>query len=118
MPIYYALVAKNNKVILADYTSYEGNFQKYANQVMERMQPNTKKTFELDEYFFHYVNEDGVSALCMTDKKMNRKLCFAFLQDVKKKLAEDYSSRDLEFAKTNQLSQFQNVIKDKIVSGF
>ena len=31
MPIYYALVAKRNGVILADYTSYSGNFQQYAN---------------------------------------------------------------------------------------
>lgn len=74
---------------------------------MERIQDNTKKTFELDEYFFHYINEDGISALCMSDKKMNRKHCFAFLQEIKKKLVEDYSQRDLERASTNQqLSAF------------
>jgi len=48
-------------------------------QLMERIQENTKKTFELDDYYFHYVNDEGLSVLCMSDKKMNRKHCFAFL---------------------------------------
>ena len=53
----------------------------------------------------------------MADKKMNRKHCFAFLQEIKKKLVEDYSQRDLERAVSNhQLSAFQQTIRDKIVS--
>ena len=72
MPIYYALVAKEN-TIHAEYTSYGGNFKKYALELMNRIQPNTMKTFELDEFFFHYVNEFNISVLCMTDKKYERK---------------------------------------------
>jgi len=41
------------------------------------------KTFELEEFFFHYINENGLSAMCMTDKTFERKLTFAFLQDLK-----------------------------------
>ena len=53
----------------------------------------------------------------MADKKMNPKHCFAFLQEIKKKLVEDYSQRDLERANTNhQLIAFTTVIRDKIVS--
>ena len=73
---------------------------------MDRITENTRKTFELDEYFFHYINEDGISVLCMADKKMNRKQCFAFLQDVKKKLLEDYTQRDLERAQAHMLPVF------------
>ena len=73
---------------------------------MDRITENTRKTFELDEYFFHYINEDGISVLCMADKKMNRKHCFAFLQDVKKKLLEDYTQRDLERAQAHMLPVF------------
>ena len=46
------------------------------------------KTFELEEFFFHYVNEFGISVMCMTDKKFERKMSFAFLQDIKKSLLE------------------------------
>ena len=79
MPIYYALVAKYQNVVLAEYTSYQGNFQKIALELMGRIQENTMKTFELDEFLFHYNNENGITALCMTDKAFERKLSFAFL---------------------------------------
>jgi hypothetical protein len=35
---------------------------------MQRIEPDTKKTFELEEFLFHYINEDGLTVLCMTDK--------------------------------------------------
>jgi hypothetical protein len=46
---------------------------------MERIQENAMKTFELEEFYFHYINEFGISVLCMTDKKFEKKLAFAFL---------------------------------------
>ena len=73
MSIYYGLVGKPVDTILCDYTSYSGNFQQYALSLMSRIEADTKKTFELDDYFFHYINEDGITFLCMTDKKYNRK---------------------------------------------
>lgn len=73
---------------------------------MGRIQENTMKTFELTEYFFHYINEFGISVLCMTDKKFERKVSFAFLNDVKKTLLEDYTQRDLELARENSLNTF------------
>ena len=114
--IYYAIVAKGKDTILTEYTSYKGNFKQYATQLMERIQENTMKTFELEEYFFHYINEFGISVLCMTDKKFERKLAFAFLQDVKKSLLEHYTSRDLQNASEGQLSTFSQTISEKIVS--
>jgi hypothetical protein len=46
---------------------------------MPRIENNTMKTFELDEFFFHYANGDGITYLCMTDKQYKRKQAFAFL---------------------------------------
>lgn len=68
MSIYYALIAKKLNIILCDYTSYSGNFQQYTMQLINRIEPDQKKTFELEEYFFHYINADGLTVLCMTDK--------------------------------------------------
>ena len=44
------------------------------------------KTWELDEFFFHFINDDGITLLCMTDKEYKRKQAFAFLQDLRKAL--------------------------------
>ena len=99
MPIYYALAAKDqNNIILADYTQYSGNFQRVVSDLMTKITANSMKTFETEEYSFHYVNEEGISVLCMTDQKYNRKQAFSFLQDLKKALVSHYTPRDLERA--------------------
>lgn len=56
------------------------------------------KTWELDEFFFHFINDEGITFLCMTDKEYKRKQAFAFLQDLRKALKKRYSDRDLERA--------------------
>ena len=70
MPIYYGLVAKRTNIILAEFTEYNGNFQQITMQLMQRIEPDTKKTFELEEFLFHYINEEGLTLLCMTDKAL------------------------------------------------
>ena len=74
------------------------------------------KTFELEEFFFHYINENGLSAMCMTDKTFERKLTFAFLQDLKQSLLKIYTLRDLQNAGPNSMSTFVTTIQEKIVS--
>lgn len=116
MTIFYALIAKKRNIILADYTEYSGNFQQYTMQLMNRIEEETKKSFELEEYMFHYINEDGLTVLCMTDKQLNKKIAFAFLQDLRKTLVATYSGRELENAKAFSLSTFTEKIREKIVS--
>lgn len=70
MPIYYCLIAKRNNIILAEYTEYSGNFQQYTMQLMNRIEFDTKKTFELEDFLFHYINEEGITVMCMSDKAM------------------------------------------------
>ena len=120
MPIYYALLAKHTDtaIVLAEYTPYQGNFQKIAREIMGRIQDNTMKTFELEDFFFHYINENGLSAMCMTDKTFERKLTFAFLQDLKQSLLNVYTPRDLQNAGQNSLQTFNTTIQEKIVSVF
>ena len=115
MTIFYALLAKKKNIVLAEYTEYSGNFQQYTMQLMSRIENDTKKTFELEEFFFHYINEDGLTVLCMSDKKANKKVPFAFMQDLRNTLLNTYSAREIENAKAYQLSTFTEKIREKIV---
>lgn len=74
------------------------------------------KTFELEEYMFHYINDMGVSVLCMTDKRFDRKRAFAFLQDTKKSLLEYYKASDITGAVEFGLRAYSETLHDKIVS--
>lgn len=116
MPIYYALVAKRSNIILTEYSEYTGNFQQYTMQLMNRVEPETKKTFELEEFFFHYINEEGITVMCMSDKAMQKQFVFAFMHDVKKTLCSTYTVRELENAKAFSLATFTEKLREKMVS--
>lgn len=116
MSIYYVLVAKKTDTILVDYTEYSGNFQQITIDLMKRIEPETKKTFELADYLFHYINEDSLTILCMTSKEIQKKLAFAFLADVRKRLHDTYQPHELIAAKAFGLKTFQTDLKEKLVS--
>ena len=115
MSIFYVLVAKRNDMILVDFTEYSGNFQQITIDIMKRIEPETKKTFELSDYLFHYINEDQLTVMCMTSKQTQSRLAFTFLADVRKKLYEDYNSYELENAKAFGLKTFSPQLKEKMV---
>ena len=49
MPIYYAVIVKKRDVVLCEYTDYSGNFQQLTRQLFSKIEPDSKKTFELEE---------------------------------------------------------------------
>lgn len=51
MSIQYALIAKNRDTILAEYTEFSGNFQQLVRQLMAKLKPGAKQTFEAGKYF-------------------------------------------------------------------
>lgn len=116
MSIYYVLVAKRNDMILVDYTEYSGNFQQITIDLMKQIQPESNKTYELADYLFHYINEDSLTVLCMTSKDINRKLAFAFLVDVRKRLFDFYAPHELQNARAFGLKTFSSELKEKMVS--
>lgn len=116
MSIFYVLIAKGNDMILVDYSEYSGNFFQVTIDVMKRIESDSRKTFELSEYLFHYVNEDGLTVLCMTNKQFQKKNAFAFLADVRKRLYDSYSPHELQNAKAYGLKTFTSSLKEKVVS--
>ena len=116
MSIYYVLIAKQKDIILANYTDYTGNFEQITIDVLKKIEPDTKKTFELADYMFHYINEDQLTVICMTSKDMQKKLAFAFLADVRKRLFDFYSTHELQNAKAFGLKTFSSELKEKVVS--
>ena len=61
MPLIYAFVSRGTTV-LADYTSYTGNFSTVAIQCLEKCPPdNSKFTFTCDRHTFNYLVDGGFS---------------------------------------------------------
>lgn len=49
MSIIYALVAKNQDVVLCEHTEYAGNFQQVSRVLMRKIQKNKKCMIEYDK---------------------------------------------------------------------
>ena len=50
MSIQYALVAKDRETVLAEHTEFSGNFQQLVRQLMLKLKPGAKQTFEAGGY--------------------------------------------------------------------
>lgn len=62
MPLIYAFVARGTTV-LADFTSFTGNFATVAIQCLEKCPANNSKfTYTCDRHTFNYVVDGGFSA--------------------------------------------------------
>ena len=44
--IVYGLVARDRNVILAEYTDFSGNFQQLVRQLLPKLQPDSKQSYE------------------------------------------------------------------------
>ncbi|KAF9963273.1 Vesicle-associated membrane protein [Mortierella alpina] len=111
MSIIYALVARGS-LILAEYTNSSGNFTTVTEAILEKIPPNNSKmTYVYDRYLFHYICEDGLTYMCMADDSFDRRIPFAFLQDIKHKFLEQYGrERALESLLPYSMNEFSKTL--------
>lgn len=93
MPILFAVVARGGTV-LAKYASCAGNFTEVTEQILAKIPAdNSKLTYSHGSYLFHYVCDDRIIFLCITDDDFERSKAFLFLTEVKKKFQMQYGVR-------------------------
>lgn len=93
MPILYSVVARGTTV-LAKFASCAGNFAEITEQILRRIPPeNSKLTYTQGNYLFHYISEDRVIYLCITDDDFERSKAFIYLTEIKKRFQSAYQGR-------------------------
>lgn len=93
MPLIYAFVARGTTV-LADYTSFTGNFSTVAIQCLEKCPANNSKfTYTCDKHTFNYVVDGGFTFLVVADEQYGRQIPYAFLERVRQEFQEKYADR-------------------------
>ncbi|CAM6035315.1 unnamed protein product [Sphagnum compactum] len=79
----YSFVAKGT-IVLAEYTTYSGNFSTIAIQCLHKLPTNNNKfTYSCDHHTFNYLVEDGITYLVVADDEFGRQIPFAFLERIK-----------------------------------
>ena len=67
MPILYTVIARGS-MILTKYAACVGNFSEVTEQILNKIpSENSKLTYSHSNYLFHYIKEDGIVYLCITD---------------------------------------------------
>jgi vesicle-associated membrane protein 7 len=67
MPLLYTVIARGSTV-LVKHASCVGNFSEVTEQILNKISnENSKLTYSHGSYLFHYIKEDGIVYLCITD---------------------------------------------------
>lgn len=116
MTIFYALVSRK-KTVLAEYTSSTGNFTTVTRVLLAKIDSDhdTKMSYVYDKHVFHYIIDQGITFLCMSDESMKRRVVFSFLQDIIATWRSTYTAAVEQSALAFTLNQaFGPVLQKKI----
>lgn len=108
MPILYSVIARG-VTVLTKYASCAGNFSEVTEQIMAKIAPeNAKLTYSHGSYLFHYICENRIIYMCITDDEFERSRAFLFLNEIKRRFQTAYGSRAetaLAYAMNTEFSQ-------------
>ncbi|XP_020260362.1 vesicle-associated membrane protein 727-like [Asparagus officinalis] len=91
-PLIYSFVAKGT-VVLAEHTSFSGNFSTIAVQCLQRLPPNSNKyTYSCDGHTFNFLLDRGFVFLVVADEAVGRSVPFVFLERVRDDFMKRYGS--------------------------
>lgn len=91
-PLIYSFVAKGT-VVLAEHTSFSGNFSTIAIQCLQKLPPNNNKfTYSCDGHTFNFLVDKGFVFLVVADESIGRSVPFVFLEQVKDDFMQRYGS--------------------------
>lgn len=118
MTIIYALISRQ-QTVLAENTSTTatgGNFATVTRVLLEKIpQQDEKMTLVHDDYVFHYVVENGICYMCMSDEKNKHRIPFAFLEDVKGRFLAQFGSESAQQAIAFAMNEdFKGIIADRM----
>ncbi|KAJ6819535.1 vesicle-associated membrane protein 727-like [Iris pallida] len=91
-PLIYSFVAKGT-VVLAEHTSFSGNFSTIAVQCLQKLPPSSSKfTYSCDGHTFNYLVDRGFVFLVVADELVGRSVPFVFLERVRDDFMKRYGS--------------------------
>lgn len=93
MSILYSTIVYKETKILTDCTEYYGNIQQTAKQLIKAVKKkNFKGTICFDtKYAFHYLDENSITYLCLSDKSYPIDVAHYFLSQLKELLFNNFS---------------------------
>ncbi|KAL6591057.1 hypothetical protein ACP70R_033592 [Stipagrostis hirtigluma subsp. patula] len=101
----YAMVARGT-VVVAEHTSYTGNFRDIAAQCLHRLPAgNNRFTYTCDGHTFNFLVHDGYAYCVVATESAGRQIPLAFLEMIKEDFNKRYAGGKAATATANSLSR-------------
>ncbi|KAL6536204.1 hypothetical protein OROGR_012776 [Orobanche gracilis] len=118
MAILYALVARGS-VVLTEFstTSTTTTANSIARQILEKLSSanhNTNVSYSQDRYIFHVKRSDGLTVLCMAEDTAQRRIPFAFLEDIHQRFVQRYGRAVLSAQAYEMNDEFSRVLSQQM----
>lgn len=117
MTIVYGLVSRG-KTVLAEYTqtSVTGNFPTVTRVLLSKIPTvDGRMTYVYDNHVFHYIVENYICYLCMSDEMNKHRIPYAFLEDMKLNFISNYGrEQPLKAIAFSMNEQFSTILKDRM----
>lgn len=90
MPILYSVISRG-PIVLAHHAACSGNFEEVTETILAKIPPqNNKLTYSQGPYLFHYICEDSIIYMCITDDAFQRSRAFLYLTEIKRRFVAAY----------------------------
>jgi hypothetical protein len=114
--IIYGLVSRGT-VVLAEYAKANGNFMQVCRLILQKLDTslNTRASYAYDAYFFHYICENGLIYMCMTDATLRKTLAYMYLDDIKTRFTSKYGGYAADAPAYRFNDEFSRVLQTQSV---
>lgn len=113
MPILYSLIARGSTV-LSEHTTSGGNFPTITRVLLNKIKDEDgRMSYIYDSYMFHYIVENHITYLCMSDDSSKTRIAFTFLEDIMKQFQSTFGTRAMT-AIAFSLSSFNSVLQKRM----
>lgn len=117
MTIVYGLVSRG-KTVLAEFTqtSVTGNFPTVTRVLLSKIPAvDGRMTYVYDNYVFHYIVQNSICYLCMSDELNKHRIPYAFLEDMKQNFIAKYGTeKPLKAIAFSMNEEFSKIIKARM----
>lgn len=116
MSIVYTLICKGNDKVLCEFTEYQGNFEQISRSLLKKVQKDKRATFSYaDEYYFHYINVNFTTYMCMCDNKLSQDTAFSYLEEIRTLFTETFTPKEIDSAISYSLNdRFKDSIRGRM----
>ncbi|KAI9226130.1 MAG: putative vesicle-associated membrane protein [Piptocephalis tieghemiana] len=109
------LVARG-PLILAEHSTSTGKKKTVTQSILEKIPSrDSRLTYVYDRYLKKKISERGIVYLCMADESFGRRIPFAFLEDIKHRFTDSYTTHEADAALAYGLNEFSRVLADRMI---